>query len=191
MIKAKDKDYGFDGTRPGVPVLGVKELADVQKDALATLVAIRSEKPDEDFWKVVFEAEQAVGTGALSWNEHPYARVPYYKSQHVRSALSLLYRKYVTEEVLEPLEFGPDPKVIDIDHPFLTTVEAEYDRAMMYEGKREKEREYAFAELLVRLDPEVLGEDQRPDDWGFVPWWTEDTSSLYSSAFRDLPTDES
>lgn len=152
----------------------VPELSDKQKDALATLLAIRADKPDTAVWKLAVEAEQVVGHGRKDWwSGCPRGVDGYYKSGVVNGALGRLYRKWVEEGVLEPLEFGPDPKVIDINHPFLTTVEAEYDRAMLYESKREKERKYAFAELLKRLDPEVLGEDQRPDDFEFVPWWTD------------------
>ena len=45
---------------------------------------------------------------------------------------------------------------------------------MIQEGKRVKEQEYAFAELLVRPDPDRIGEDQRPDNWEFIPWWKDE-----------------
>ena len=150
-------------------------MKDHQKDALATLLAIREEKPDEKVWKLIVETEQVVGHGRKDWwSGCPTGVDGYYKSGVTNGALSLLYREYVTEGVIELLEFGPDPKVIDIDHPYLTTVESEYDRAMIHEGRREKERECAFAELLVRPDPDLIGEDQRPDDWEFIPWWKEE-----------------
>ena len=151
-----------------------KAMSHNQKDALATLLALREKKPDEKVWKLVFETEQVVGHGRKDWwSGCPKGVDGYYKSGVTKGALTLLYRKYVKEGVLEPLEFGPDPKVIDIDHPYLTTADAEYDRAMIHEGKREKEREYAFAELLERFDSDLIGKDQRPDDWEFIPWWKE------------------
>ena len=150
-------------------------MKDNQKNALATLLAIHEEKPDEKVWKLIFETEQVVGHGRKDWwSGCPKGVDGYYKSGVTKGALSLLYREYVTDGVLEPLEFGPDPKVIDIDHPFLTTVESEYDRAMIQEGKRVKEQEYAFAELLKRHYPDDIGEDQRPDNWEFIPWWKDE-----------------
>jgi len=143
-----------------------------QKNAIATLTAIIREKPDGKFWQAVVEAEQVVGHGRKDWwSGCPKGVDGYYKSGVVKSALSLCYRLLV-EAGLEPLDHGPMPKVIDIDHPVLTTVEAEYDRAMIHEGRTEREREYAYNEGGKWIGF-MGGEDQRPDDWEFIPWWTD------------------
>ena len=150
-------------------------MKDNQKDALATLLALREEKPDEKVWKLIVETEQVVGHGRKDWwSGCPRGVDGYYKSGVTKGALSNLYKHYVDEGVLEPLDHGPSPKVIDIDHPVLTTVEAEYDRAMIASARREKEQEYAFAKLLERRDPDWIGEDQRPDNWEFIPWWKDE-----------------
>ena len=153
----------------------MKDTEDNQKNALATLLGIHDEKPDEKVWKLVIETEQVVGHGRKDWwSGCPKGVDGYYKSGITKGALSNLYKHYVDEGVLEPLNHGPSPKIIDIDHPILTTVESEYDRAMLASARRENEQEYAFAKLLDRRDPDWIGEDQRPDNWKFIPWWKDE-----------------
>jgi len=147
------------------------KLSERQIGALATLAAIRSEKPDDEFWKAVVETEQVVGHGRKDWwSGCPIGVKGYYKSGVTAGALSVCYRELV-ESGLEPLDHGPKPKVIDIDHPYLTTVEAEYDRAMIAHGREEREREYGWNEGGKFMAGLSNGKDQRPADWEFIPWW--------------------
>jgi hypothetical protein len=163
------------------------DLTALEKDALTTLLTIRSEAPDTAFYRSVTEADAVIAEidedQAKAYDPYVQGRVRW---SITKKALRKLYR-ILLDEGHPPYEHPPRAPVIDIDHPYLTTVEAEYDRAMQHEGEQEKERRYAFdlLEELVVFDPpdvvldmlvfRTLGVDRRPDDWNFAgskyAWW--------------------
>lgn len=164
-------------------MLNVKQVAEMsdldqeQKDILTTLHATAKNNPELDYWQHVWLTDQIVGE--VKGYEQKYCPVEKmrYEQVHVWRALNAL--KYdlaeagYWEEVSKEQMQDALNNVVDIDraHAPLTTVEAEYDRAMIRQKHEEDVREQAYKIASGNGYLEALGGvDMTPYGHEYVGW---------------------